>query len=50
MNIGDMFTTAKSGVTGTIAEIVPCKNGKVRLALIVLKNGSSHIKWTTVQA
>lgn len=43
MNIGDTITTAQSGVTGTIVEIVPDPTGKP-LTRIRLDNG----KWTTV--
>lgn len=41
--IGDLFTTQKSNVTGTIQEIVPNKDGSARVRLSV--NGQD--RWTT---
>lgn len=43
--IGQEFTTAKSGVTGIVQEIVENKNGTFRVRLDV--NGSE--RWTTVK-
>ena len=43
--VGDTYTTQKSGVTGTIQEIVPNANGSLRVRLSV--NGSD--RWTTVK-
>ena len=43
--LGDQFTTAKSGVTGTVAEIVKNASGSLRVRLIT-KQGE---RWTTVQ-
>lgn len=45
MNIGDTFTTQKSGVTGTIQEVVKNSNGTSRVRLSV--NGQD--RWTTVK-
>jgi hypothetical protein len=45
MNIGETFTTQKSGVTGTIQEIVKNANGSSRVRLSV--NGED--RWTTVK-
>jgi len=45
MNIGDTFTTQKSGVTGTIQEVVKNSNGTSRVRLSV--NGED--RWTTVK-
>jgi len=45
MNIGDTFTTQKSGVTGTIQEVVQNSNGTSRIRLSV--NGED--RWTTVK-
>jgi len=42
--IGQSFTTAKSGVTGVVQEIVANKNGTFRIRLDV--NGQD--RWTTV--
>ena len=42
--IGQSFTTAKSGVSGIVQEIVENKNGTFRVRLDV--NGSE--RWTTV--
>ena len=42
--IGQSFTTAKSGVSGIVQEIVENKNGTYRVRLDV--NGSE--RWTTV--
>ena len=42
--IGDTFTSQNSGVTGTITEVVVCKNGALRLHL----EGEGIDKWTTV--
>lgn len=44
--VGDLFTTAKSKVTGTIKEIVPNASGSVRVKLEV--NGEP--RWTTYKA
>jgi hypothetical protein len=46
MNIGETFTTQKSGVTGTIAEVIKNASGSVRV-LLTLPNGDS--RWTTVK-
>jgi hypothetical protein len=46
MNIGEIFTTQKSGVSGTIAEIVKNASGSTRV-LLTLPNGDS--RWTTVK-
>jgi len=45
MNIGDTFTTQKSGVTGTIQEVVQNKNGTSRVRLLV----DGQDRWTTVK-
>lgn len=42
--VGDLFTTLKSGVTGVIKEIVPNASGSVRVRLDV--NGKD--RWTSV--
>ena len=44
--IGDVFTTLKSKVTGTIEEIVPNASGSVRVKLEV--NGQP--RWTTFKS
>ena len=41
--IGDTYTTATNGYVGTVQEIVPNKNGSVKLRLDV--DGKTH--WTT---
>ena len=46
MNIGDTFTTQKSGVSGTIAEVIKNASGSSRVRL-TLPNGDS--RWTTVK-
>lgn len=46
MEIGQVYTTAKSGVQGTVAEIVKNSNGSSRVRL-TLANGDS--RWTTVK-
>lgn len=43
--IGQSFTTQKSGVVGTVQEIVENKNGTFRIRLDV--NGQD--RWTTVK-
>lgn len=43
--VGDTYTTQKSGVTGTIQEIVSNANGSLRVRLSV--NGAD--RWTTVK-
>ena len=43
--VGEKFTTAKSGVTGTVEEIVPTASGSLRVRLNV--NGQD--RWTTVK-
>ena len=45
IQVGDQFTTAKSGVKGTVAEIVKNASGSLRVRLIT-KQGE---RWTTVQ-
>ena len=44
--VGDLFTTSRSKVTGTIKEIVPNASGSVRVKLEV--NGEP--RWTTYKA
>lgn len=45
ITVGSQFTTAKSGVTGTVKKIVKNDNGTSRLLLDV--NGDD--RWTTVK-
>ena len=45
LTVGSQFTTAKSGVSGVIQEVVANKNGSFRVRLDV--NGSD--RWTTVK-
>lgn len=45
ITVGSQFTTAKSGVTGTVQEIVQNTNGSMRVRLSV--NGQD--RWTTVK-
>ena len=45
IEIGQTFTTAKSGVTGIVQEVVENKNGSFRVRLDV--NGEP--RWTTVK-
>jgi hypothetical protein len=45
ITVGSQFTTAKSGVTGTVKEIVKNDNGTSRVRLDV--NGKD--RWTTVK-
>jgi hypothetical protein len=45
LTVGSQFTTQKSGVSGTIQEIVQNKNGTSRVRLSV--NGQD--RWTTVK-
>lgn len=45
LTVGSQFTTAKSGVVGTIQEIVKNANGSQRVRLDV--NGQP--RWTTVK-
>jgi len=44
LTVGSQFTTAKSGVTGTIQEVVANKNGTFRVRLDV----DGEPRWTTV--
>ena len=44
--VGSQFTTAKSGVTGTVKEIVQNASGTQRVRL-ELSNGDT--RWTTVK-
>lgn len=46
LNLGDTYTTTSSGITGTVAEIVPNANGNTSRVRIVLDDDT--IKWTTV--
>ena len=41
--VGDLYTTHQSGVTGTIKEIVPQASGSVRIQLEV----DGKPRWTT---
>ena len=43
--VGSQFTTAKSGVTGIVQEVVTNKNGTFRVRLDV--NGNP--RWTTIK-
>ncbi len=43
--VGSQFTTAKSGVTGIVQEIVANKNGSKRVRLDV----AGKTRWTTVK-
>jgi hypothetical protein len=45
INIGDTFTTQKSGVSGTVQEVIKNANGSTRIRLSV--NGAD--RWTTVK-
>ena len=45
LTVGSQFTTQKSGVEGTIEEIVENPSGSVRLRLMT----SEGIRWTTVK-
>jgi hypothetical protein len=45
LTVGSQFTTRKSGVEGTIEEIVENDNGSVRLRLMT----SEGTRWTTVK-
>jgi len=44
LTVGSQFTTAKSGVSGIIQEIVENKNGSFRVRLDV----AGQPRWTTV--
>ena len=46
IEIGNTFTTAKSGVTGVVQEIVKNASGSARVRL-ELSNGDT--RWTTVK-
>jgi hypothetical protein len=45
ITVGSQFTTAKSGVTGTIQEVVKNDNGSMRVRLDV----EGSVRWTTVK-
>jgi hypothetical protein len=45
ITVGSQFTTAKSGVTGTVQEVVTNTSGSMRVRLSV--NGQD--RWTTVK-
>jgi hypothetical protein len=45
ITVGSQFTTAKSGVTGTVQEIVKNDNGSMRVRLDV----AGQPRWTTVK-
>ncbi len=45
LTVGSQFTTAKSGVSGVIQEVIQNKNGSYRVRLDV--NGAD--RWTTVK-
>lgn len=44
-SVGDLFTTQKSKVTGTIQEIIPQVNGNVRVKLNV-DGKTRYTTWT----
>jgi hypothetical protein len=44
-SVGSQFTTAKSGVTGVVQEVIENKNGTYRVRLDV--NGNP--RWTTIK-
>ena len=46
LEIGQSFTTAKSGVTGVVQEVVKNANGSLRVRLS-LENGEE--RWTTAK-
>jgi hypothetical protein len=46
LTIGQTYTTAASGITGTVAEIVPNPKGDTSRVRLVLDDDT--IKWTTV--
>ena len=46
IQIGSQFVTQKSGVSGTVAEVIENKNGTKRVRL-TLANGTD--RWTTVK-
>lgn len=45
LTVGSQFTTAKSGVTGVIQEVIQNKNGSFRVRLDV----AGADRWTTVK-
>lgn len=45
IEVGQSFTTAKSGVSGTVQEIVKNANGSLRVRLDV----AGQPRWTTVK-
>ena len=45
LTVGSQFTTAKSGVSGVIQEVVANKNGSFRVRLDV----AGQSRWTTVK-
>jgi hypothetical protein len=45
ITVGSQFTTQKSGVTGTVQEIIKNDNGSYRMRLMV--DGAD--RWTTVK-
>jgi len=45
ITVGSQFTTLKSGVTGTVEEIVENPSGSVRLRLMT----DEGTRWTTVK-
>lgn len=44
LEVGDMYTTQKTGVTGVIVEIVPNDTGSTRLKLLTAE---ALFRWTT---
>jgi hypothetical protein len=44
ITVGSQFTTAKSGVTGVVQEVIENKNGSFRVRLDV----AGQPRWTTV--
>ena len=45
ITVGSQFTTLKSGVTGTVQEIIKNPNGSTRMRLETLEG----VRWTTVK-
>jgi hypothetical protein len=49
LTVGSQFRTLKSGVSGTVKEIVKNPNGSLRVRLETNEGGWLGTRWTTVK-
>ena len=47
--VGSLFTTQKSGMQGTVQEVIQNANGSLRVRLTVETTNGKQDRWTTVK-